>query len=187
MKQILLSGVFGSLVMFVGLLIGSSMVQFGGNTALQTVPDQSELLTELKERINEPGTYVVPYETDGVMATDPDYLDEPFFEISYKGYTHRSVPGLSSSGTLAFFFAPMIAAWLLSMASPEVLSNYTKRVLFVMALGLLVVVSDDWLGSMKESIPPRQMLASAIGSMITWILVGMVVAWQVKPRSAKGS
>jgi len=76
-----------------------------------------------------------------------------------------------------FFTAPMIAAWLLSMASERILAKYSRRVLFVTGLGLFLAV----FGEAISDKPLDKILLSSINNIITWLLVGLVIAWRVNP------
>jgi hypothetical protein len=54
-------------------------------------------------------------------------------------------------------------------------------VLFVAGLGLFLAVGGDWMRALSGGQPNTQLLLATLNSLITWILVGLVIAWQVKP------
>ena len=126
--------------------------------------------------------YLPPNEGNALF---PDYLNEPIFAVTYKGYTHSTVPGFASVGVLSFLLAPMAAAWLLSQASDRVLATYFRRLLFVTALGLFIAVSSDLLRGLTDEQPFPAVAEMAIASVITWALVGLVVAWRIKPETVR--
>ena len=180
-KDILISGVLGGIVMFLGLA-GSLLIPGAmGHETIRPVPDQAEIHAALKERITEPGTYAVPYLRPEEASSFETYGDEPLYEIRYKGYTHNTVPGFKNPGVLAFLLAPMIATWLLSRASSSVLSRYSRRVLFVTVLGLFLAVGGDWVRALADETPVSGLAASTFASIVTWLLVGLVVAWRIRP------
>ena len=185
-KDVLISAVLGGVVMFVVALALRFALPGVGNSGFRTMPDQARIHAALKERITEPGTYVCPYlgpsESNALFS---DYLNEPIFEVTYKGYTHATVPGFASAGMLSFLLAPMAAAWLLSQASNRVLATFSRRVIFVASLGLFLAVSADLLRALTEERTITTVAGMAAGSLITWILVGLVLAWRIKPISAK--
>jgi hypothetical protein len=185
-KDVLISAVLGGVVMFVVALALRFALPGVGNSGFRTMPDQARIHAALKERITEPGTYVCPYlgpsESNALFS---DYLNEPIFEVTYKGYTHATVPGFASAGMLSFLLAPMAAAWLLSQASNRVLATFSRRVIFVASLGLFLAVSADLLRALTEERTIATVAGMAAGSLITWILVGLVLAWRIKPISAK--
>lgn len=183
MKDILLGGVLGGIAMLIGLLVGLSLTWSVTNSVPRPLPDQEVVLELLKERINEPGVYTVPYATGPEMATDSTYLNEPFFEIQYSGLTHSTVSGFKSFGSTGFLLAPLMAALLLSMAAPHRVSSYGKRLLFVLLLGLTTVFFADFLGAIKEERSLSYMLAASGCNLIGWLFAGLVIAWRVKPTT----
>ena len=181
-KNIFISGVLGGVVMFVAMSAGRFFLQGIGYSGFRTMPDQVQIHAALKERITEPGTYVCPYMLPGESNSFfPDYLNQPIFEVTYKGYTHATVPGFASAGMLAFLLAPIVAAWLLSQASERVMASYFRRAVYVAILGLFVAVSADLVRALAEDQPLLAVMATALVSMATWAAVGLVLAWKIKP------
>lgn len=185
-KDILISGVFGGMVMFAVMAACRLLLPDVGNSGFRTMPDQAPIHAALKERITEPGRYVCPYlRPDDANALFPGYLNEPIFEITYKGYTHATVPGFASAGMFAFLLGPMAAAWLLSQASDRVLATYLGRAGYVASLGLFVAVSADLLRALTDELPLTTVAGMAGVSVIAWTLVGLVLAWRIKPKTAR--
>ena len=150
---------------------------------MRSIPDQVPVHAALKARITEPGTYVFPYAThEDRSALFPDYLNEPIFAVTYKGFTHSTVPGFASAGILSFLLAPMAAAWLLSQASEKVLATYIRRAAFVASLGFFIAVSTDLLRALSDEQTLVAVAGAAVLSILTWSSVGLVLAWRVKPR-----
>jgi hypothetical protein len=180
-KNILISGFLGGAVMFAVMLACRLFLPGLVSTEFRSMPNQVPIQAALKERITEPGTYVSPYlPPDKRDALFPDYLNEPVFIIRYTGYTHGTVPGFFSAGMLAFLLGPMAAAWLLAQASERVLAAYSRRVLFVAALGAFYAVSGDLLRTLSEEQPFRAVAGMMAISVTTWALVGLVLAWRIK-------
>lgn len=185
-KNILISGVLGGVVIFAVMVAFRLFLPAVGNSELLAMPDQVPMQAALKGRITKPGTYICPYlPPDQRSGLFPDYLNEPIFAVTYGGYTHATVPGFKSAGMLAFLLAPMAAAWLLSQASDRVLATYSRRVLFVTALGLFIALGADLLRSLTNEQPFRTAAEMALGSLVTWALVGLVLGWRIKPNTAK--
>jgi hypothetical protein len=160
-KEILLSGLLGGIVIFAWLIISAEILQVSGNRA-KPIPNDKEIHTLLKERIIEPGIYFLPDHPDENRNDYPDYENEPIFSIIYGGRTPRTFLGQLIFELFCIFAAPVIAAWMLSVTSERILAKYSRRVLFVAVLGLF--------------------LAAAVNSLITWALVGLVIAWRIKPK-----
>jgi hypothetical protein len=181
-KDILISGVLGGIVMFMVMVAFRLFLPAVGNSGFRTMPDQVQIHAALKGRIAEPGTYVCPYlPPNETSALFPDYLNEPVFAVTYRGYTHATVPGFASVGILSFLLAPLAAAWLLSQASDRVLATYFRRVVYVAALGLFVAVSADLMRALTEEQPFTAVAGMAAVSVITWAFVGLALAWRIRP------
>ncbi len=180
-KNILVAGVLGGVVMF--LAMAASRILLPVNK-LRSIPDQVQIHAALKERITEPGTYVFPYMAPGDRSSRfPNYINKPVFAVTYNGYTHATVPGFASVGILCFVLAPIAAAWLLSQASERMLATYFRRVLFVAALGFFLAVSADLLRGLTDEQPFSTVAEMGVVTLVTWILVGLVLAWRIKPET----
>jgi len=184
-KNIMISGILGGIVMFIVMAAFRLFLPALGNATLLAMPDQVPIHAQLKERITKPGTYVVPYlSPERRSALFPDYLNEPIFAVTYKGHTHSTVPGFASFGMLSFLLAPTAAAWLLSQTSERILATYLRRVLFVSALGLFIAVSADLMRSLTDELPLAFVAGRATYSVVTWVLIGLILAWRIKPQGA---
>lgn len=176
-KNILIAGLLGGLVIFVWLVLSRGPIPLSGDIP-QPIPNDKELHTTLTETIPEPGLYYLPGGSEENQALYDDYGNEPLFMITNTGRTPNAFMGQFLFELLGIFIAPMIAAWMLSMTSEKILSTYSRRVLFVTVLGLFLALYGD-IGSEK---PVSFTLLSSIGSLVTWALAGLVIAWRIKPR-----
>jgi hypothetical protein len=182
-KQILLSGLLGGIVIFVWLIISTGPLPVNGDIQEQ-IPDDLEIHTLLKERIKGPGIYFVPgHPEEGEESLYPDYGNEPIFSINYGGRTPNTFMGQFIYEIVCIFAAPMIAAWLLSMASDEVLAKYSKRVVFVLIIGLFLAVFGD----VRSEKSMDRILLSSINNLIMWFLAGLVIAWRMRPIAEKSA
>jgi len=183
-KHIIIAGLLGAVVMVVWLTISFAVLRIGGK-AIRPLPDQAEVHAALKQRIKEVGNYACLYVSSEQEANQfPNYRDEPLYEITYKGHTHNTVPGFKHLGVLSILLAPLVAAWLLTKASESILARYATRVLFVTALGLFVAVGGDWPRAVADEQPLGSLLLATANSLVTWLLVGMLIAWRIRPRPA---
>jgi hypothetical protein len=71
----------------------------------------------------------------------------------------------------------LIAAWLLSVASGRILRTFTRRVVFVIVLGVFLTAY----GHMSSEAPMDVIALSSLNTLITWGLAGLVIAWRVNP------
>ena len=175
-KEILLSGLLGGIVVFVWFIISTELLRLNGDIA-KSISNDKEIHEILKEKITEPGIYFVPDHPDENQEEYPDYENEPIFSIIYGGRTPSTFIGQFIFELFCIFIAPMVAAWLLSVTSENILAKYSRRVLFVMVLGFFLAV----FGEVFSPKSLDKILLSSLNNMITWALVGLVIAWRIKP------
>ena len=181
-KEIVLSGLLGGVIIIVWIIISTSLIPLSGDIPKQ-IPDDKEIHTMLKGKIPESGIYWLPGHAGQAKGLYPDYENEPIYYIFYGGVTPSTFIAPTIVEILCIFLTPIIAAWLLSKASEKILAKYTRRVLFVIVIGLIFAVYGD-LFSQK---PLDLILFSSINNVITWTLMGLVLAWRIKPKSVKAS
>lgn len=181
-KRILLAGFLGGIVLFVWTIISTSLIPLNGDRP-GTIPGDKEVHTTLKEKITEPGIYFVPDHPDDNVDEYPDYENEPIFTIYYAGTTPGTFVGQMIYELFCILFAPIIAAWLLSVTSKQILGKYSRRVLFVVVLGLFIAVYGD----LFIQKPADRIILSSINHLIGWTLAGLVIAWRMKPVKKTGS
>ena len=80
-----------------------------------------------------------------------------------------------------FFLAPTIGAWLLSQTSRQVMSSYHCKMLFLVAIGLLIAIFADLTSFGIGGYPAKDAVLLAANHLIAWTLVGLVVAWRITP------
>jgi hypothetical protein len=85
---------------------------------------------------------------------------------------------------LAVFLPPLLATWMLSMASPAVLSRYSRRVLFVVAMGVIIALNDDVLQMSFGPQPKDYLSFLAINNLVAWTLTGLVIAGMMRSEKA---
>ncbi|UCE24494.1 MAG: hypothetical protein JSU74_00135 [Candidatus Zixiibacteriota bacterium] len=185
-KDIITAGLLGGLVILIWLTIAHGMLPFKRYYTLKTFPDQLEVHRLLKANITEPGMYSVPYYSspEQAAALADEYRNQPVYEITYLGYTHDTMRGLLSTSIVAIFLTPLMAAWILSMASARILKSYRRRLMYVVALGLFLVVWDNWMGQLTDEKLVGLAIFYAVANIVAWLLAGLVIAWKVKPKMA---
>lgn len=179
-RELILSGLLGGFIIAGWTIISTSIIPISGHMPKE-IPDDKEIHTVLKKRLAESGIYWAPGHAGQAKGLYPNYDNEPIFYILHSGATPstRIIPAVVE--ILSIFLTPMIAACLLSMASKRILAKYTRRFLFVTGIGLLVAIYGD-LFSQK---PLDLTLLSSINNLIVWAVIGLVLAWRIKPDTAK--
>lgn len=177
-KNIILSGILGAIVIFAWTVISSSFIPLSGDMPKE-VPDDKDVHTLLKAKLPESGIYWMPGHAGQEEGLYPDYENEPIFYVFYAGTTPSTMTATTIVEILSMLLTPMVAAWLLSMASERVLARYARRVFFVTGIGLLFAIYGD-LYSPK---PLDLVLLSSISNLIAWTIVGLVLGWRIRPES----
>jgi len=180
-KDVWLAGLLGGVVMFAWLFVSNAVLPVKSNMIHRVVPNQLEVHQALKENITEPGTYSCLYLTREEEATMSDYRSQPIYSITYSGATHGDPGSVGDFLPIVLIFvATTIAAWMLSVTSPRARSSYSRRVLFVALIGVVVALYDDLLQLSFGPQPRDYLIFLAVNNLITWTLVGLVIAAFVK-------
>jgi hypothetical protein len=184
-RDVVVAGLLGAVVMFTWLFISNAMIPYKSSLIHRQLPvdAQLEIHLALKSNITENGTYSVPYLPNEEQEAIANYRSQPVYSITYQGVTH----GEGSPMTLTPFFValvvPMLAAWMLSVTTDRIRSVYLFRVLFVVAIGVIIALFDDVL-QMSFGPQPRDYLTFlALNHLVCWTLLGLVIAWRLKPRT----
>ncbi|MBN2091320.1 hypothetical protein JW964_17040 [candidate division KSB1 bacterium] len=178
-KRVIIAGLSGGVVLLIWTFIVNAIFGFASRMEMKQIPNERQVYEILKENIIEPGKYLC----NPALTVDGRFPDnEPVFSVLYGGVGHEFAGKMMLFGFLIFFLAPMTAAWLLSQASPKVLSSYWRKVLFFTAIGLLFALFDDLNNFGIGNYPLGDALIRAVYNICVWTVVGLVVAWQMKPE-----
>ncbi len=191
-KRILFSGLSGGLAMLVWLFVTNAVLPFKTTLIHKTLPFQSQLEVHgaLKEAITEPGTFSIPYLSQDEEGRFPDYRNQPVYTVIFEEYSHGGGGGGSIMSSLplvllAIFLPPLLAAWMLSVASAAFSSRYSRRVLFVTAIGVIIALYDDVL---QMSFGPQSvdyLSFLAVNNLVAWTLAGLVIARFMRPEKIR--
>ena len=76
----------------------------------------------------------------------------------------------------------MVAAWMLSVTSRKTRASLPKKVAFVACIGLLLGLwghlGDYGIGGY----PLESTIALTVHDIILWALVGLILAWRIRPE-----
>ena len=179
-KKVIVSGLLGGLVLIIWTFVVNGLFGFNLSVNMKQIPNERQVYKVLKENVIKPGRYTVNPELTSDMRF-PGY--EPVFGVLYGGMGHESAGELVLVGLVVYLVVPIIGAWMLSQTSERVLSSYPRKVLFFVAIGLLFALFTDLLNYGIGDYPLRDALLLAAHSVLLWTAVGLVVAWQMKPKS----
>ena len=73
---------------------------------------------------------------------------------------------------------------MLSQTSVDFLKSYIKKLMFFIAIGLLIALFTDLMRYGIGDYPLGNVLLLAINHILAWTVVGLVVGWRMKPDKA---
>jgi hypothetical protein len=178
-KKVIISGLLGGVVLFAWTFVVNGILGFRSSIDMKQIPNERQVYEILKESIVEPGRYIC----NPAMSSSGSFPgEEPVFGIHFSGMGHGSAGKLMVWQLAVFLVAPTIGAWMLSVTSGWILASYPRKVLFFAAIGLLFAVYGALTDFRIDSYPPGDALMLAGRDVISWTLVGLVVAWRIEPE-----
>jgi hypothetical protein len=183
-KRVLLCGLLGGFVLFAWAVISNGIFGLRTRIEMKRIPAERQVYEVLKGSITDPGRYVC---NPQITSSEVFPGGEPVFSIQYSGFGHEAAGRVFVVQLLIAVVAPMIAAGMLSVASARILSRYSWKVLFFATLGLLIAVFSDLMKFDIGAYPLNHALLLAANDIISWVLVGLAVAWLIKPEPGPGS
>ncbi len=182
LRRVVVAGVLGGVALLIWAFVANATFGVGPRFKMNRVLDERRVHVVLTENIVRPGVYLVnPALTDAGQFPDK----QPVFGVTYAGFGHEAAGRLMFVG-LAFMFAmALLAAGLLSQASPSILNHYFSRVLFVGFLGVLLALSGELGRFGIGGYPFDSALPLAVNTALSWTFAGLVIGWLVRPVAAQ--
>jgi hypothetical protein len=180
-RRIILSGLLGGVVLSAWGILGRSFIPFYHDAAWREIPNESLVFDAVTEHISETGSYITPYDVPADSTFHARFEEGPAFQILFRSESLEETELLDLTlYLLGLLCVPIIAAWMLSVTSPRYAAHYVQRVFLVALLGVLVALFHD-LPAPGVLVPLDLRVALALDSVVGWTLVGMVLAWRIKP------
>jgi len=177
-KKVGLSAVLGMIVLIVWGFVVNGVFGFNSRINMKQIPAERLVYETLQESVVEPGRYIVnPELTSSGMFPD----GEPVYSLHYSGIGHESAGKVMFFQLAIFLITPMIAAWMLSLTTPRILSSYPRKVLFFVAIGVLFALFGDLMNVGIDQYSLKDALPIAASNIFAWTLVGLVVAKYFRP------
>ena len=180
LRKILVAGFLGGVLLVVWTFVANTYFGFYSRVYLKRGPNERAVYTVLNDNLAAPGRYIF----NPALTPEGTFpLRDPVFAVMYSGIGHEAA-GREMYTRLAFFFViSWIAAAMLALASSRVLCSYPRRVLFVAAIGLLMALYSDFPQSGIAGFPLHDGLLLAAYSVLTWLLLGLLLAWRIRAES----
>ncbi|MEN8120249.1 MAG: hypothetical protein ABFS35_07880 [Bacteroidota bacterium] len=178
-KKVLISGLLGGVTLIILTFVLNAVLGFKSSMDMKQISNEQEVYNLLKENIVEPGRYICNPEVNSEVGFPGA---EPVFSVLYSGIGHDAAGSLMFVELIILLIAPIIAAWMLSMTNERILSSYLNKVSFFTIIGLLLAVYSTFSNFGIGNYPLSDSLILAVHNIFVWTIVGLAVAWQMKPE-----
>jgi len=180
MKRVIVAGLLGVVVLFVWFVVVDGFLGFERSFEMRQLGDERAVYAFLSEHVRTPGRYVYNPE---VLPERRFPGDEPIFSVQYSGLGHADAGREMLVGLIIMFAVPFVGAMLLAGASNRILSKYSTRLLFFSGVGVVVALFGVMERFGLASYPLGPALALSLHDLAAWVVVGLPVAWVVKPAA----
>jgi hypothetical protein len=178
MKRVIVAGLLGVVVLSVWFVVVDGFLGFERSIEMRQLDDERAVYAFLSEHVRTPGRYVCNPE---VLPEQRYPGDDPIFSVQYSGMGHADAGQEMLVGLIIMFAAPFVGAMLLAGASSRILSKYSTRLLFFSGIGVVVALFGVMERFGLASYPLGPALALSLHDLAAWVVVGLLVAWLVKP------
>jgi len=178
LRRVIVPGLLGAVVLIAWTFVVNGVLGFSSRIHMNEIPDERRVYEVLTETIVEPGAYICNPEPEPPGRFP---AGEPVFGIRYGGMGHGAAGRLALVGLAVMLLTPIVGAWMLSTASRRTLSRYGRKVLFFTGIGLLFAVYSRLTSFGIGGYPLRDGLLLAAHDIVLWTVVGLVVAWRMRP------
>jgi len=181
-RKVVATGLIAGLVGLACTTIFQNVIPIRNQLGYKEVPNEKTVLEVLDASLRETGLYLLP----GHSPPDPlfrqRYEKGPMFRIhslqsGAGGTAHVLIP------VLALLVAPIIPSWYLWSLCRNGRPGFGSRVFVVASFGIFLALWADLRMWGMELYPLNYSLVLAASSVATWVIVGLVVAWRIKPGS----
>ena len=182
-KKVVATGLIGGLVGLACTTIFQSAIPLRDALGYKEVPNEARVLEVLDTNLRETGLYLLPGHSPPDSLFRERYEEGPLFRIhslrsGAGGALHVLIP------VLALLIAPIIPSWCLFSLCRNGRPGFGSRVILVASFGIFLALWADLRMWGMELYPLGYSLYLAASSLATWVIVGLVVAWRIKPSAA---
>jgi hypothetical protein len=179
-RRVITTGLMAGLVVVGWTSVSYGLVRIRDELGYKEVSHEETVLAVLDTNLTETGLYLVPGHSPPDSLFRARYAEGPLFRVhslrsGAGGALHVILP------ILALIAAPIIPTWLVWNLCQRGGPRFGVRVVIVALFGVFVALTTDLRLWGMELYPLSYTLLLAFGSVTTWILAGLVVAWRIKP------
>ena len=181
-RRVITTGLTAGLVVVVWTSISYGLVRVRDELGYKEVAYEHTVLEVLDANVAETGLYLVPGHSPPDSLFRVRYDEGPLFRIhslrrGAGGALHVLIP------ILAMMIAPLIPTWFVWSLCQRGGIGFGRRVSIVAIFGVFTALTNDLRLWGTELYPLSYTLLLAFGSMTTWLLAGLLIAWRIKPSA----
>lgn len=175
MKKIIISGLVGSIILFIWQFLSWAVLGLHYDQMAYT-PKQVELIEAINEIDIPEGDYFIPQAAPGssseeMMAMQEKYIGKPWVRISYRKDLQNDMVVNMVRGWVISLFAAVMFCWLL-MNFREV--SMRTSIPGALAVGLIGYLINPYLSSIWFE---GNSLPDLIDAIVPWVFIGAFNAW----------
>jgi hypothetical protein len=175
MKKLLISGLAGSIVLFIWQFLSWAALGIHADQMAYT-PKQDQLLEAIASVDIEEGDYFVPQAKPGssaeeMQAMQDKYIGTPWAKVTYRKNLQNKMAINMVRGWAISFVAAILFCWLL-MNFKEI--NMTTSVLAAISVGVIGYLVNPYLNSVWFE---GNSLPDLIDAIVPWAIIGAFNAW----------
>ena len=180
LKKVIIPSIWGGIVLFVWTILINGFLGFNSRMNMNRIQNETQVYEILKENIEEPGRYSV----NPQITSERRFPEgEPVFSVLYGGLGHEAAGWIMLVQLPIFFLVPFIATLLLANFSDNLLKIYKRKVMFFTGIGVLIAFFKDLMNFGIGDYPFSDALIFAFHDILLWTIIGLVVAWRIRPAN----
>jgi len=182
-KTVITTGLIAGLVGLACTVVFLQVIPLRDQSGYKEVPNEAKVLEALDANLRETGIYLLPGHSPPDSLFRERYARGPLFRI------HVLQNGADGAArflvsVIALLVAPIIPTWHIWSLCRNGRPGFGSRVLRVASFGVFLVLWADLRMWGMELFPLNYTLVLAASSVATWGVVGLVVAWRIRPAPA---
>lgn len=179
-RSVVVSGLLAGLVCLVWTALSQGLLPFRDDWGYKDVPVEEPVLAALDHGLPETGLYLVPGHSPPDSLFRARYEDGPIFRVHSLRDGAGGAPHVLVS-ILALLVAPLIPAWFVAVICSRGNPSFPTRMSIGSIFGVFLALSAHLQLWGTELYPLGYSLFMAINGLVTWTLVGAVLAWRIVP------
>lgn len=185
-KRFVSTGLIAGVVGVFWIMLTFGILPIRDSMGWKPVPRQDAVLNALDENLPETGLYLVPAPSQGDSLFRARHRSGPFFRV-HSLRTGSGGPERALISILAVLLAPIIPAWFVQHLCRHGRPPFWHRVGAVSLFGVFLALTAHLQLWGMELYPFRYSIFLTVHGLVTWVLMGLVVAWRIEPQGGEAA